>query len=171
MTGKHPGQKQSLLSSQAPKEAWIKGFKIKNAVEHKASSCRDNEKRRGDVVLSFRRGMEGFKRSGWGSSFDDCQPGLSTIPQVSRVKIIKLTLRLPPVNVTLTNRRVYVSLFFARPLLGWVSEDSAIADLCGVAKTYGVFFFSCLSTLGVCDLTFPVEILNISISVFQIAGS
>jgi len=38
-------------------------------------------------------------------------------------------LRLPPVMVTLTKRRVYVSLFLARPL--------------------GVFFFSWGSTLGV----------------------
>lgn len=37
--------------------------------------------------------------------------------------------RLPPVIVTLTNRRVYVILFLARPL--------------------GVFFFSCGSTFGV----------------------
>lgn len=37
--------------------------------------------------------------------------------------------RLPPVRVTFTKRRVYVILFFARPL--------------------GVFFFSCGSTFGV----------------------
>ena len=36
------------------------------------------------------------------------------------------TLRLPPVRVTLTKRRVYVRRFFARPL--------------------GTFFFSCFST-------------------------
>lgn len=41
---------------------------------------------------------------------------------------VVLTLRLPPVRVTLTKRRVYVSLFLARPL--------------------GTFFFSCFSTLG-----------------------
>lgn len=39
-----------------------------------------------------------------------------------------LTLRLPPVSWTFTKRRVYVSLFLARPL--------------------GTFFFSCFSTLG-----------------------
>ena len=64
---------------------------------------------------------------------------------------------LPPVMVTLTKRRVYVILFFARPL--------------------GVFFFSCgstcalphqslvhiayaglgVSTFGVCDLTLPAR--------------
>ena len=49
----------------------------------------------------------------------------------------KRTFRFPPVIVTFTNRRVYVILFFARPL--------------------GVFFFSCGSTLGVCDLTFPAR--------------
>merc|ERR1712093_730716 len=45
--------------------------------------------------------------------------------------------RLPPVMVTFTKRRVYVILFFARPL--------------------GVFFFSWGSTLGVCDLTLPAR--------------
>ena len=40
-----------------------------------------------------------------------------------------LTFLLPPVRVTLTKRRVYTSLFLARPL--------------------GTFFFSCGSTLGV----------------------
>jgi hypothetical protein len=42
---------------------------------------------------------------------------------------LQLTFLLPPVMVTLTKRRVYVILFFARPL--------------------GVFFFSCGSTFGV----------------------
>lgn len=44
---------------------------------------------------------------------------------------------LPPVIVTLTNRRVYVILFLARP--------------------FGVFFFSCFSTFGVAALTLPAR--------------
>jgi len=40
-------------------------------------------------------------------------------------------------KVTFTKRRLYRIRFFARPL--------------------GVFFFSCLSTLGVCDLTLPAR--------------
>lgn len=44
---------------------------------------------------------------------------------------------LPPVIVTLTKRRVYVSLFFARPL--------------------GVFFFSWGSTFGVAERTLPAR--------------
>lgn len=44
---------------------------------------------------------------------------------------------LPPVRVTLTNLRVYCIRFFARPL--------------------GTFFFSCGSTFGVWDLTFPAR--------------
>lgn len=50
---------------------------------------------------------------------------------------ISPTFRLPPVIVTLTKRRVYWMRFLARPL--------------------GVFFFSCGSTLGVCDLTLPAR--------------
>lgn len=47
-------------------------------------------------------------------------------------------LRLPPGSVvTFTNLRLYKMRFFARPL--------------------GVFFFSCLSTFGVCDLTLPAR--------------
>lgn len=52
-------------------------------------------------------------------------------------RCLNLTFLLPPVRVTLTKRRVYTSLFLARPL--------------------GTFFFSWGSTLGVCDLTLPAR--------------
>lgn len=54
------------------------------------------------------------------------------------------TLRLPPVMVTFTKRRVYVSLFFARPL--------------------GVFFFSWGSTWYVSDATLVVPVIHLQSS-------
>lgn len=77
------------------------------------------------------------------SSFTTWGSGSSVLLSAScnlkaQVQIFRLhTLRLPPVMVTLTKRRVYVIRFLARPL--------------------GVFFFSCGSTFGVWDFTLPAR--------------
>jgi hypothetical protein len=65
-------------------------------------------------------------RRGWGSS--------SRGASVSRIKggalvagRVLLTLRLPPVRTTFTKRRVYVSLFLARPLLFYMSVSRILS--------------------------------------------
>jgi len=65
----------------------------------------------------------------------------------------------PLLRATLTVRFVSIWYWWVIPTLweeervppvgGWRTERGR--------ETYGVFFFSCLSTLGVCDLTFPVQ--------------
>lgn len=56
----------------------------------------------------------------WGKS---CQPRLLLPPVIGN----QPTLRLPPVNVMLTNRRVYTSLFLARPLLSACQKSVLLA--------------------------------------------
>lgn len=69
-----------------------------------------------------------FKLSGWGSSIPQTQSATHSISLrlIANVKWNPHTFLFPPVMVTFTKRRVYVILFFARPL--------------------GVFFFSWGST-------------------------
>lgn len=55
-----------------------------------------------------------MRRRGWGSSSRGAS--VSRFIELGGRRAL-LTLRLPPVRTTFTKRRVYVSLFLARPLL------------------------------------------------------
>lgn len=67
--------------------------------------------------------------------------------------------RLPPVMVTLTKRRVYVILFFARPLgVFFFSWGSTCHGLSAPAPLFHLFYhLRSWRTFGVCDLTFPAR--------------